>query len=71
MLGEPTHDEHGLPLSSKHARSCQNKSIRHPDWWYYEERGGITVVHVNGGSCWIPVAQLRNYLKRHDAKKPE
>jgi len=69
MKGDPKFDKDGLPLYPIHARFDGYhgpKRNRHPDWWYYEERGGITIYH-DGRACWIPVAQLRKYLERHDA----
>lgn len=57
----------GLPLDPTRARYVSDKRLHHPDWWYYEERGGISVVNAAAGTCWIPISNLRAYIKRHDA----
>ena len=63
-------DENGLRCDPRPVRKSLARNSTNFDWWWYEEKGGIQVMHDRGGvsGCFIPVAQLRAYLKRHDGR---
>ena len=59
-----------LKRESTHLRVRDGKNLRSLWAWYYEERGGLTIVTDRPGDpiqYWIPIAQLRSFIERHDA----
>ncbi len=59
-----------------HARmsSLGERTMKHPDVWWYEEPGAITLCfssHGNGTLARIPIGQLRAFIERHDREGEE
>ena len=62
-------DKDGLRKNPQYMRHAMRRRETRDDRWYYEESGGLWF-GMKGThdtlSAWIPIAQLRAYLKRHD-----
>lgn len=60
-----------LSGNPRHAKmhSLGERTIDHPDVWWYEDQGAITLCFSSPGYSTlarIPIAHLRAFIERHD-----
>lgn len=66
-----TYDDNGLRLDPRGVREVADKRINRKDFWWYEERDGITL-HCDStryADGFIPIKQLREWLRIAESTK--
>ncbi len=58
----------GLRRQTQNMYTDDDNRKRDPLWWYGEHKGGLSIGRAGAGCAWLPIAQIRAYLKRHNGE---